>query len=124
MAICLSAMLATSQNPPRTPTDAKPVKSERIILQRHTRYGSKRPQAPSRQHIGCQYDGEYLIFDFVYSEGICTADLTEMATGYTQTYTFDSDDLTAEIHVGELYESTVTLTTEAGNTYTADLTAE
>lgn len=120
-AICIASQIALSQIPIKT---TKPVKSGRVTLRPIEKLYPARPQAPSRQRVSCQYDGENLVLDFVYSEGTCTADLTEMFSGYTQTYTFDSDDLTAEIHVGQLYESTITLTTEAGNTYTADLTAE
>ncbi len=85
---------------------------------------SARPRVPSRQVVTCAYDGEYLMFDFVVPEGECNVVVTEWFSNAQQSYTIDSSTLTADIHVGELYESTVTVTTEKGNVYTADLTAE
>lgn len=107
--------------------DRKPVSktnSERIILTPAKDSVALRPKAPSRQVVTCAYDGEYLMFDFVVPEGECDVVVTEWFSNAQQSYTIDSSILTADIHVGELYESTVTVTTEKGNVYTADLTAE
>lgn len=108
-------------------SERKPVAStraERIILTPARDKIANRPQVPSKQRISLDYDGEYLTFGFVVPEGECDVVLTEWYSGAVQTYTIDSTPLSAEIYVGELYESTVTITTAKDNTYTAELTAE
>ncbi len=94
------------------------------VILREVKQQTNRPRVPSRQVIECAYDGEVLYFTFAYAEGECEATLTEYATGYERTYTFDSSECYTEITVGQLYESTLTLTTESGHTYTAELTSE
>ncbi|MDE6512666.1 MAG: hypothetical protein K2L05_00590 [Muribaculaceae bacterium] len=74
--------------------------------------------------VTCSYVGEYLCFDFVVPEGECEVTVTEWFSNAVQNYTIDSSELSADVYVGELYESTVTITTANGHTYTADLTAE
>ena len=109
---------------PTTKTEQK--KAGKIIAkpaQPTDRFVSLRPKAPSRQRVTCSYDGEYLTVDFVIPEGECEVAIAEWYSGTVQTYTIDSTDLTAQINVGELYESTITISTESGNTYTTDLTA-
>ena len=85
---------------------------------------TSRPQMPSKQRISLSYDGEYLTFGFVVPEGQCEVAIAEWYSGAVLTYTIDSTGLSDEIYVGELYESTVTITTEKGHTYTAELSAE
>lgn len=93
-------------------------------MEENRKQESQRPQVPSKQRISLDYDGEYLTFGFVVPEGECDVVLTEWYSGAVQTYTIDSTPLSAEIYVGELYESTVTITTAKDNVYTADLTAD
>lgn len=76
-----------------------------------------RPQAPDRQMIFCQYDGEELTFSFAYSEGECEVQLTDR-TGLSQFYTIDSSELFASVYVGKIGYTEITLTTERGVTYT------
>ncbi len=115
----LFATAPVEKTQPNRPTTNKP-----IILEKSQKAESARPRVPSRQVVTCAYDGEYLMFDFVVPEGECNVVVTEWFSNAQQSYTIDSSTLTADIHVGELYESTVTVTTEKGNVYTADLTAE
>lgn len=111
-------------SPTTTSQRAKVSKSERITLREHAAKTHNRPKAPSRQRIGCEYDGQVLALDFVYPEGECNVTLTEYYSGAQQSYVVDSSDCYAEIPVGQIYESTVTLTTPSGTTYTCELTAD
>lgn len=114
---------AAVPNTPQNPQKKVPAKA-RIALRGDKADVSLRPKAPSRQVVTCEYDGSYLTFGFVMPEGVCEATVTENVSGASQTYTFDSTPLTANVYVGELYESTVTMTTASGNTYTGSLTAD
>ncbi len=102
----------------------KKAPTKAIPMKRASESATARPKAPSRQVVTCEYDGTYLTFGFVLPEGVCEATVTENFSGAFQTYTFDSTPLTADVYVGELYESTVTMTTASGNTYTGSLTAD
>lgn len=106
------------------PTRRQPTQAERIAMRIGRPSTSHRPQAPSRQRIGCEYDGQVLALDFVYPEGECNVTLTEYYSGAQQSYVVDSSDCYAEIPVGQIYESTLTLTTPSGTTYTCELTAD
>ncbi len=118
----MSLLLVSSTDKPEQKPAAN--KSVKAVLSSESKNTALRPKAPSRQVVTCAYDGEYLMFDFVVPEGECDVVVTEWFSNAQQSYTIDSSILTADIHVGELYESTVTVTTEKGNVYTADLTAE
>ena len=120
---CLATELSGIEPIPTNPGLLKAAKPGTKTLKRDRVNESKRPQAPSRQRVTCSYDGEYLTVDFVIPEGECEVAIAEWYSGTVQTYTIDSTDLTAQINVGELYESTITISTESGNTYTTDLTA-
>ena len=102
----------------------KPVAKKAIVLERKQVAETSRPRIPSRQVVTCSYDGQYLCFDFTVPEGECNVTVTEWFSNAVQNYTIDSSELSADVYVGELYESTVTLTTANGHTYTADLTSE
>lgn len=115
---------ATIPAPSEVVTTRKPAKTATEKILKPTDHNiAHRPKAPSRQRVTCSYDGEYLTVDFVIPEGECEVAIAEWYSGTIQTYTIDSTDLTAQINVGELYESTITISTESGNTYTTDLTA-
>lgn len=121
------ALALSATTPATSPAPSQAKKAGKTISKTVTpsdRVISDRPKVPSKQRVSCSYDGEYLTFDFVIAEGECEVAIAEWYSAAVQTYTIDSTDLTAEIYVGELYESTITVTTERGNTYTADLTAD
>lgn len=103
---------------------SRPTQNKVIILEKSQKAETARPKAPSRQVVTCFYDGEYLCFDFVVPEGECNVTVTEWYSNAVQNYVIDSSELSADIYVGQLYESTVTVTTANGNTYTAELTAD
>ncbi len=123
IALC-AALIAGASTPAQKPTTRTKQKPSQVTLQKKRVDATFRPKAPSRQVVTCEYDGTYLTFGFVLPEGVCEATVTENFSGASQTYTFDSTPLTADIYVGELYESTVTMTTASGNTYTGSLTAD
>lgn len=102
----------------------KPAGTDRIIVLKAAGNRTARPRVPSRQVIECSYDGEFISFTFEFPEGECELTLTAIAGGLEQTYTFDSSVCSFEVLVGELPETILTLTTEAGHTYTAELLAE
>ena len=81
-----------------------------------TRPGSK---APAFQNVSCSYDGAALNISFVNGEGECELTLTDNASGITSNYYFDSD-APACLMVGELLSASITITTEAGNTYVGE----
>lgn len=81
-----------------------------------------KPKMPSRQVVWCSFDGESLILEFAYSEGICDVTITDINTGMTQYHTFDSSELLSTIYIGALNDSFITVTTSHGNTYCGQLT--
>lgn len=95
-----------------------------VILREKKKVDNKRPRVPSRQMIECAYDGDCLAFTFAIPEGECEVSLTDNVTLSVQTHFIDSDCCHAEIYVGELSETTVTLVTESGATYSGTLTSE
>ncbi len=125
LAIAIISLANYAQTPAQPhPTTKKEVSNSHIRLRAEKVNVTKRPQAPSRQIIECDYNDGYLAFDFAISEGECEVLLTEYITEAEQSYIIDSSDCYAEIYVGVLYESTVTLTTESGAVYTCELTSE
>ena len=80
-----------------------------------------KPRVPSRQIIDVVYNEEVLSLTFAYPEGECTLTLTEDATGFMTTHTFDSSDCSAEVYVGNIGPTTLELQTELGQTYTGHL---
>lgn len=122
-AILAFVVCAQSQPHPQT-TTKKEISKGRTRMRVEKVNVTQRPQAPTRQNIDCIYDGEIIAFDFVLPDGECDVVITEYVSADEQSYIIDSSDCYAEIYVGQLYESTVTLTTERGVVYTCELTAE
>ena len=122
--LCAGCATLFAASPVDKTQPSRPTQNKVIILEKSNKAESARPKAPSRQVVTCSYDGQYLCFDFVVPEGECNVTVTEWYSNAVQNYTIDSSELSADVYVGELYESTVTVTTANGHTYTADLTAE
>ncbi|MCC8119834.1 MAG: hypothetical protein LIP09_13960 [Bacteroidales bacterium] len=89
-----------------------------IAVGQTTSNRDSRPKAPSRQSIYCYYDGSSLYFSFAYSEGDC--DLTVSSASGIQFYTFSSD-APESVFIGAVSGASITILTEAGNTYVGEI---
>ncbi len=89
-----------------------------IVLNGTTTNKGMKPRAPSRQSIYCYYDGSSLYFSFAYSEGDC--DLTVSSASGIQFYTFSSD-APESVFIGAVSGASITILTEAGNTYVGEI---
>lgn len=107
-----------------TPPKGEVKTQDTFLIFRQIKKRTDRPKAPSLQVIKCEYDGVYLIFSFVIPEGECELAIFDCAANDEKNYYFDSSDGYVEIHVGQLNESVLTLSTGLGNIYTADLISE
>lgn len=117
------AIVAVAETKPQT--GRQPISSkERIrLIREKISHATQRPKAPSRQLVSCEYDVENLLFEFELPEGICELVLTDVLTAQTTAYVFDSSTCNAAVYVGEIYESTLTLTTSLGNVYSGTLSS-
>lgn len=91
----------------------KPVKVE---IKKMSQNVSHRPKAPSLQQIDCIYADENLYISFAIPEGDCNMTVTDLATGLSVQYVFDTEE-SAEIHVGTLSSAYLELETENGHSY-------
>ena len=109
--ICSQAGIAfPKDNKTRRPVEVASTKSHK----------GHRPKAPSRQHIECFYEEDSLHFQFTIPEGHCSLVVTDVLTGISLTYDFDSD-VYAIVHVGELSSANIEITTSNGNIYEGEL---
>lgn len=76
-----------------------------------------RPNTPDRQQISCYCSDGLLVINFAFSEGECEAYVTDIKSGATHCYAFDSSDQTAEIEIGDIEEFRIEIKTERGATY-------
>jgi len=79
-----------------------------------------RPKAPSRQHIYCAYGAGTLSFQFTYPEGVCQLRVTDLGTGQTHQYTFDSTTETS-VYTGHLTRAYIEISTASGHEYEGHL---
>ncbi|MCC8118030.1 MAG: hypothetical protein LIP09_04670 [Bacteroidales bacterium] len=89
-----------------------------VDISKSTTARNLKPKAPSRQSIYCYYDGSSLYFSFTYSEGDC--DLTVSSASGIQSYTFSSD-APESVFIGAVSGASITILTEAGNTYVGEI---
>lgn len=76
----------------------------------------KRRRTPSTQQIDCIYADENLYISFAIPEGECNMTVTDLETGLSLQYVFDTDE-SAEINVGSLSSAYLELETENGHSY-------
>lgn len=88
-----------------------------VLKRKETKSPDKRPRLPNRQIIEYIYDGELLTIEFVLPEGECLVILTDQTTGIPMRFNIDSEELIAEVCVGEINESSIELITDTGNSY-------
>ena len=95
--------------------------STTILVKQETGKPIRRPKAPDRQVVTCEYDGENLHLSFVYPEGSATLSVTDDSL-LTATYLIDTDPLDLKVSVGSLSGTiSVKIETEYGNTFVGDL---
>ena len=81
----------------------------------------RRPSAPSRKLIWCNYDGESITVDFASPEGVCSVYITDLNTNVVKSYSIDSSELSVSFYVGAITRCAVEIATENGNSYTGIL---
>lgn len=77
----------------------------------------KKPKLPSKQRIDCIYDGEYLHLNFLIPEGNCNMILYDAYNYAYNTYYYNSADESISVRIGIVKNTTITIHTEKGNTY-------
>lgn len=88
-------------------------KLERIPMKKNK---GERPRMPAMITVDCWYGNGELSIEFRDPEGECDITVTDTATGFTVTDTFDST-LPYTIYIGTPQSAIITLSTEEGNTY-------
>lgn len=79
-----------------------------------------KPRMPAMLTVDCWYGNGELSIEFRDPEGECDITVTDTATGFTVTDTFDST-LPYTIYIGTPQSATITLSTEEGNTYYGEI---
>lgn len=87
-----------------------------VILKEKSKGGYKRPKSPSQQQILCTYENGSLKFQFVIPEGECQLTVTDMTTGFSRQYVFDSS-AAATVYVGVLTQAHIEISTANGHEY-------
>lgn len=121
--VCLMAFADDNKkdnnNEKKQPTTYQP-----FNLRKGLKDPMSRPGAPDRQRVSCSYDGETIVIDFYYPEGDCLVTVTDLYTGMTQCHSDNSSDLEISVPVGEIFESSIEVSTEKGNKYIGLLLSE
>ena len=97
--------------------------SESIILIPKKEIDPKRPKLPTRQIIQCIYQNGSLNFQFAIPEGECQLTVTDMTTGFSRQYVFDSS-ADATVYVGALTQAHIEISTANGHEYEGWLAME
>lgn len=87
-----------------------------VPVYRKDRDRTDRPKSPSRQYIDCVYSEGVLSIGFLLPEGEATISVTDLASGASSQYGFDSAE-PADIYVGELSAAYIYIETEYGHAY-------
>lgn len=102
-----------AQNTPQTGKTTKVIvtKSNKDISNKNDK-----PKSPSRQSIDCIYSDGMLSLYFLMPEGEATLTVTDLSTGLSSQYIFDSTE-PADIYIGELSAAYIYIETEYGHAY-------
>lgn len=93
-----------------------------IVL--HGKHKTKgRPKAPSKQRIHCMYENGDIHIRFEFSEGQSQMTVTDLDTGFSCEYQFDSSSETT-VHIGTLSSARIEVKTANGNEYEGFLGVE
>lgn len=116
----LIALMGTGQMYGQTPSQTtNPTPVVVIKIDRSVGKRTDRPKSPSRQYIDCVYSEGALSIGFLLPEGEATISVTDLATGLSSQYGFDSAE-PADIYVGELPAAYIYIETEYGHAYEGD----
>lgn len=96
------------------------IKKDKSRLKKRPSKTSERPRMPAMITVDCWYGNGELSIEFRDQEGECDITVTDTATGFTVTDTFDSA-LPYTIYIGTPQSAVITLTTEEGNTYYGEI---
>lgn len=105
--------IGMAQNSPQTGKTTKVIvtKSNKDISNKNDK-----PKSPSRQNIDCIYSDGILSLYFLLPEGEATLTVTDLSTGLSSQYVFDSTE-PADIYIGELPSAYIYIETEYGHAY-------
>lgn len=95
-------------------------KGQNIKLRPTNPNNKNKPRMPAMITVDCWYGNGELSIEFRDPEGECDITVTDTATGFTVTDTFDST-LPYTIYIGTPQSATITLSTEEGNTYYGEI---
>ena len=95
-------------------------KGQNIKLRPTNPNNKNKPRMPAMITVDCWYGNGELSIEFRNPEGECDITVTDTATGFTVTDTFDST-LPYTIYIGTPQSATITLSTEEGNTYYGEI---
>lgn len=92
----------------------------KIYVKKNQQNPTNKPRMPAMITVDCWYGNGELSIEFRDPEGECDITVTDTATGFTVTDTFDST-LPYTIYIGTPQSATITLSTEEGNTYYGEI---
>ena len=95
-------------------------KGQNIKLRPTNPNNKNKPRMPAMITVDCWYGNGELSIEFRNPEGECDITVTDTATGFTVTDTFDSTP-PYTIYIGTPQSATITLSTEEGNTYYGEI---
>lgn len=122
--VCLMAFADDNNKSDQSNNRKYPAEMHPFNLRKGLKDPMSRPGAPDRQRVSCYYDGETIVIDFYYPEGECLVTLTDLYTGMTQCHSDNSSGLEISVPVGEIFESSIEVSTEKGNKYIGLLLSE
>lgn len=120
--LIFSFLILSSTNPIFA-EEPLPVYSTSLVETDNETQKPHRPKIPTRQMIHCVYQNGSLKFQFVIPEGECQLTVTDMTTGFSRQYVFDSSSV-ATVHVGVLTQAHIEILTANGHEYEGWLAME
>ena len=113
--LIFSFLILSSTNPIFA-EEPLPVYSTSLVETDNETQKPHRPKIPTRQMIHCVYQNGSLKFQFAIPEGECQLTVTDMTTGFSRQYVFDSS-AEATVCVGTLTQAHIEISTANGHEY-------
>lgn len=120
--LIFSFLILSSTNPIFA-EEPLPVYSTSLVETDNETQKPHRPKIPTRQMIHCVYQNGSLKFQFAIPEGECQLTVTDMTTGFSRQYVFDSS-AEATVCVGTLTQAHIEISTANGHEYEGWLAME